>query len=254
VDSRLEQQAERYAVLEDPTRRAIYFFVRREYRPVTRDEVADATGISRSLAAFHLERLLDAGLVTADFARPPGRSGPGAGRPAKRYQPSEAEIAIEIPPRRYALAGRLLARAIEEGGTRGVVRRDALRLAADEGRRLGQEFAEGSGPEFGPRFGRRRRRGRRGDAAARVGDCLECLEALGYEPVAEPSGDVALANCPFHALADVARELVCGMNEALVGGVLEGLGVTEMCARLEPHEGRCCVVVGEANAEIPERR
>src|SRR3954452_19243546 len=112
-----EGNAERYAVLEDPQRRAIYRFVRAAHRALTREEVAAGVGISRNLAAFHLERLLDAGLLIADAARPAGRSGPGAGRPAKRYVPSDAEISLEIPPRRYALAGRLLVRAIDEGGS-----------------------------------------------------------------------------------------------------------------------------------------
>src|SRR5262245_42611938 len=196
---RLEQQAERYSVLEEPQRRAIYFFVRHAHRPVTREEVAAALDISRNLAAFHLERLLDAGLLVADYARPPGRGGPGSGRPAKRYVPSPAEIAIEIPARRYELAGRLLARAIEESGPRASAADAARRIATEEGRRLGTEAAHTG-------------------ATREAATAIALLSDIGYEPVVDESGSVVLANCPFHVLAETATELVCGMNEALVQG------------------------------------
>jgi predicted ArsR family transcriptional regulator len=227
---RLERQAERYAVLEDPQRREIYLFVRRAHRAITREEVAAGVGVSRNLAAFHLERLLEAGLLTADYARPPGRSGPGAGRPAKRYVPSSAEIALEIPTRRYALAGRLLVRAIAEGGSTGSARDAAIRVAAEEGRRLGQDFAN---------------RGRGRDVAAAV----ELLSELGFEPLSDGSGGVVLANCPFHALADVAPELVCGMNVALIQGLVDSVGVDVVEPMLAPGAGRCCVVLS-----VPGRR
>jgi predicted ArsR family transcriptional regulator len=220
----LEGQAERYAVLEDPQRRKINLFVRRAHRAVNREEVAAGVGVSRSLAAFHLERLLDAGLLTADYARPPGRSGPGAGRPAKRYVPSSAEITLEIPTRRYALAGRLLVRAIEEGGSTDSARDTAMRFAAEEGRRLGEDFAQ-------------RRKSAHGSAA------VDLLSELGFEPLIDDSGSIVLANCPFHALADAAPELVCGMNEALIQGLVDGLALDDVEAMLAPGDGRCCVVI-----------
>jgi predicted ArsR family transcriptional regulator len=218
VDQDVERQAQRYHVLEDPQRRAIFQFVRLARSAVSRDQVAEHAGVSRSLAAFHLERLLDAGLVTADYARPSGRSGgPGAGRPAKRYRASDAQIVIEIPPRRYALAGRLMAHAIQDSREGQSASEAAVRLAAEEGRRLGREQAPTS--------------------------VDRCLASLGFEPVTEPSGDVVLANCPFHALAEVARDLVCAMNHSLVGGILDGLDADEFECRLVPGEGRCCVVL-----------
>jgi predicted ArsR family transcriptional regulator len=225
VDAGVEAQAERYSVLEDRQRRSIYLFVRQAHRPVTREEVATATGVSRKLAAFHLERLLDAGLLRADYARAPRRGGPGAGRPPKRYEASGAEIALEIPTRRYALAGQLLARAIDAGDDARSARDAALDVASDEGRRLGARFA-GSRPDAG--------RGRDG--------VLDLLAEVGFEPLVD-GDDVVLANCPFHALAETSRDLVCGMNEALVRGMVEGLGVDELVAHLAPDDSRCCVVL-----------
>jgi len=231
VASERERQLERCTVLADPTRRAVYQWVREAHRAVTREDVAAGTGLSRSLAAFHLERLLEAGLVSADYARPPGRSGPGAGRPAKRYLPSGAELAIEIPPRSYAFAGRLLARAVDRAGGPGSARDEVMRVAATEGRALGTAAttSEDATRDAGP-----------GAVLDRV------LVDLGFEPVAAETGEIVLANCPFHALTEVATELVCGMNAALVEGVLDGLGRDDLEARLEPAEGRCCVVVSPA--------
>jgi predicted ArsR family transcriptional regulator len=225
MDGGIDAQAERYTVLEDPQRRAIYLSVRQRHRPVTREEIAAATGVSRKLAAFHLERLLDAGLLRADYARPAGVGGPGAGRPPKRYQASGADITLEIPTRQYALAGRLLARAIDRSAGGRSSRAAAMQVAADEGRRLGAAFADG----------------RPGGGHSRD-DVLDLLADVGFEPVVD-GDEVVLANCPFHALAETSRDLVCGMNEALVRGMVEGMGVDELHARLSPEDGRCCIVL-----------
>jgi predicted ArsR family transcriptional regulator len=219
----LEGQAQRYAVLEDPQRRTIYQFVRRAHRPVTREEVAAELDVSRGLAAFHLERLLDAGWLTADAVRPPGRGGPGGGRPAKRYAASSAEVTLEIPARRYALAGRLLARAIEKAGSAGSACEAAMTVAAEEGRRLGADFAP---------------RGVGGPDAL-----VALLSEVGFEPVEADAENVVLANCPFHAVAEASPELVCAMNQSFVQGLVDGLDVRRHEARLAPADGRCCVVV-----------
>jgi predicted ArsR family transcriptional regulator len=223
---RFEQQAERYAVLDEPQRRAIYLFVRGAHRPVTRDEVASACAVSRSLGAFHLERLLDAGLLVADYARPPGRGGPGAGRPAKRYVASSTEIALHIPARRYELAGSLLARAIVETRPSESPHDAAIRVATEEGRRVGGEYAR--------------------TGASRDTDTDQAIAVLadvGFEPLVDDTERVVLANCPFHALAETATDLVCGMNEGFVRGIVDGLGIEGLDAVLAPEAGRCCVVL-----------
>jgi predicted ArsR family transcriptional regulator len=218
-------------LLAEPTRRRVFDAVRTAHRPLTRDDVAGATGVSRRLAAFHLDLLAEAGLLTVDYARPPGRSGPGAGRPAKRYAARSGDVAVSVPGRRYDLAGRLLARAGDAGADD--TRAEAERLAAAEGERIGVL---------------RRRRGRLG-VRATIDAVGETLTDLGYEPQRDGDACLRLTNCPFDALVDVAPSVMCGMNHALVGGVLRGLqGHRSVTAALEPRPPQCCVTVGTRRA------
>src|SRR5205085_12401065 len=76
-------------------------FARAQPLPVTADEVASAQRIHRNVARGRLERLADAGLLIASFERRTGRTGPGAGRPAKTYRVLPELTAIEFPERRY---------------------------------------------------------------------------------------------------------------------------------------------------------
>lgn len=192
--------------LTDPTRAAIYELVVRSHTPVSRDDAAEAVGIARQTAAYHLDRLAEEGLVDVEFIRLTGRTGPGAGRPAKTYVRSSREYDVSIPPRRYLLAANILLEAIRSGG----VDREPILHAA---RRVGQEMGE------------------KGLDAA--------LVETGYEP-AEEDGEVRFHNCPFHALASQDLETTCSLNLALVEGMVEGSGDRrEPC--LGPEEGYCCV-------------
>ncbi|MFD3625358.1 helix-turn-helix transcriptional regulator [Streptomyces sp. NPDC001273] len=203
------------AALGEPTRRRLYDYVVGRRHPVGRDEAAEALGLARQTAAFHLDRLAAENLLEVLHVRRSGRSGPGAGRPAKLYRRSATRIAVSLPDRRYELAGRLLAEAVEESAAGGGPVREVLhRRARELGARLG---ADEHGPEV---FG--------------------VLERYGFEP--RRDGDsVVLGNCPFHALARDHTETVCGMNLHLMRGVLEGLGATGLEAHLAPEPGRCCV-------------
>jgi predicted ArsR family transcriptional regulator len=216
------------AALDDGTRQRIYAFVREEGRPVTREEVAGRVGISRKLAAFHLDKLLDRGLLAAHYARPPGRSGPGAGRSAKMYRPSDLEIEISIPERRYDLLGEILVDAIEHPG-RGESSRDAAaRLARERGVDLGERI--------------RREGSTRPAGAERALSMAEVtLGDHGFEPYRVAPDELALRNCPFRTLAQQAPDLVCDMNRAFVEGLLRGLGNTTVEAVLTRVPDRCCV-------------
>jgi predicted ArsR family transcriptional regulator len=217
---------EAIALLDEPVRRALYDWVGSQRRAVGRDEAATGVGISRALAAFHLDRLAAAGLLTTEFRRLTGRTGPGAGRPAKLYARAQREIRVSLPERRYDVAASLMADALEDAGD-GPSR--PLRAAA---RRLGREVGRSARAAAGPRPSRTRRR------AALVTSLAE----RGYEPH-EQAGELRLGNCPFDALVDEHQDLVCGMNLALADGLLDGIGETRATARLDRRPGQCCVAI-----------
>jgi predicted ArsR family transcriptional regulator len=222
--------------LDDPLRRRLYEVVTSQPGPVSRDEAASAAGIGRALAVYHLDKLVESGLLTASYQRPPGRSGPGAGRPAKMYVRSDREFAVTVPPREYELAARLLVQAVEADPS------DRSRTAlAEAARRLGTEL----GSAFRPSPADRDAGGR--DAAgpeADERDVKGVLTQQGYEPCCGADGVIRLRNCPFHQLAEQHRELVCGMNLALVEGLVEGLGADGWHPALDPRPGQCCVAIG----------
>ena len=207
--------------LDDPLRRRLYEVVTSQPGPVSRDEAASAAGIGRALAVYHLDKLVESGLLTASYQRPPGRSGPGAGRPAKMYTRSDREFAVSVPPREYELAARLLVQAVEADPSNRS--RTALAEAA---RRLGTEL----GSAFRP--------------SSAEPNVTGVLTQQGYEPCCGADGVIRLRNCPFHQLAEQHREVVCGMNLALVEGLVEGLGADGWHPALDPRPGQCCVAIG----------
>jgi predicted ArsR family transcriptional regulator len=205
------------ASLDEPARRQLYEHVCDQGRPVARDEAAEATGITRTLAAYHLDKLVEAGLLVSSYQRPPGRrAGPGAGRPAKLYQQAAVELAVSVPPRAYELLARLLADAVESDST-GKVRATLNEAARELGRQVGSESGSG--------------------------DLAGALRACGYQPHAGPEGVLELRNCPFHRLAQEHQPLVCGLNLCLIQGIISGTSHPRARAVLSPHPGRCCVAV-----------
>jgi len=226
------------ALLDEPSRRALYDAVAGAGRALSRDEAAAAAGVSRALAAFHLDKLVGAGLLDVEYRRLSGRTGPGAGRPSKLYRRGSREVGVSLPDRHYEVPAELLARALEQ--LTGPTPPAALRSAAHE---LGAGIGAAARQRSGPRPSRRRLR-----AALE-----ETLEVRGYEPVETPSGEIRLRNCPFHALVDDHRDLVCNMNLALAGGILDGLGEDRLSARLDPHPGQCCVAISAATPPAHRR-
>jgi predicted ArsR family transcriptional regulator len=219
---------EAVALLEEPVRRALYEWVVREGGPVSRDQAAAGVGVSRALAAFHLDRLVDGGLLSPEYRRLSGRTGPGAGRPAKLYRRAPREVKVSLPDRSYEVAALLFADTIE--GTQGQIPPEPLRAAA---RGLGRSVGSRARKEAGPRPTRRRLRT----------SLLATLRERGYEPRESEGDGIRLGNCPFHALVQDHRQLVCGMNLALAEGMIDGLGDDRVTARLDPQPGRCCVAI-----------
>lgn len=223
----LEEHVGAIGSLQDPVRRSLYLYVASRHDEVSREEAARAVGIQRQLAAFHLDKLAEAGLLETSSRRLSGRTGPGAGRPAKLYRRSSSEVVVSLPPRKYDLAAELLADAVEEAGDEST-REAVTKVARRFGRRIGEEMKG--------RLGTRASRERRVTALA------ESLDRYGYEPRRE-GRSVRLSNCPFHALSEGHRELVCGMNLNLVEGVVEGMGSSDLVACPDPRPGECCVTV-----------
>jgi predicted ArsR family transcriptional regulator len=204
--------------LDDPLRRKLYEYVTENDAPVSREQAAAAASVGRTLAAYHLDKLADAGLLAVSYQRPAGRGGPGAGRPAKLYTRAAHEITVSVPPRDYELLARLLVTSVEHD-TSGTVQQAVNGAAHEAGRRIGAETG---------------------------GNIVTALHNCGYLPQADDAGCIKLRNCPFHLVAQDHRDVVCGLNLRLVEGVIAGCGHPRAHAELEPNTDRCCVVVHDA--------
>lgn len=237
-DDDLEERIAGVASLAEPQRRALYRFVVNKGGAVSKDDAAAALGVARSVAAFHLERLVSDGLLATEFRRLSGRQGPGAGRPAKLYRRADREMSVSLPARQYDLAAALLAAAVSEAmRSKTPVGKTLSRIAAARGRELGKRVRQ----EAGTRPSRR----------TLISAALNVLEEQGYEP-RQHGKEIVLANCPFHALVDEQRDLVCGMNHDLLGGMAEAMGDDVLAARLAPSDGLCCVRL-DAGKAIKDR-
>ena len=216
------EQWESVGVLAEPARRRLYEYVAGEPEAVSREQAAEACSVPVHSVKFHLDKLASAGLLEVDYRRVSGRSGPGAGRPAKLYRRSEREVSLSVPPRRYDLVGELLAAGVDRAMRSGEAVADAVE---DVARTVGREI---------------------GTEADVAGDDLErtgtVLAGHGYEP-RSVDAELCLTNCPFDRLAADHTDLVCGINLALVDGVLDGLSAETLEARLVPEPGWCCVRV-----------
>ncbi|UUL77726.1 transcriptional regulator [Pseudarthrobacter sp. Fe7] len=169
--------------------------------------------MARSTVSFHLDKLVQDGLLAVEFHKPAGRAGPGSGRPAKMYRPVGNEVGASVPDRNYDLAGELMAAAIEatqaEGGPVG----ESLRAVAF---RKGRELAEAStGWE-------------------------EFLADAGYQPEPDGEGGYLLPNCPFHRLSRAHAAVVCDMNGAFLRGAAAGCGSPEDRVAPAAGPGHCC--------------
>jgi predicted ArsR family transcriptional regulator len=223
----LDARLERVAALGEPVRRALYRFVVAQPEPVTREQAAIGVDVPHHVAKFHLDRLVADHLLEADYQRPPGRGGPGAGRPAKVYRRAGQDLAVSLPERRYDVAGHVLVRAVAVAERDHVPVGDALERVATE---AGEAVGAGAREQLA---GRPRR-------ADLTNALVDVLVDRGYQPRAGRTG-ITLTNCPFHALVQDETDLVCGMNRDFIAGVLDGLGAEALDAQLDPAPGRCCV-------------
>ena len=99
--------------LGDATRRGIYISVREAAEPATASQIASIFNLHTNVARHHLDKLVTDGYLRVTHKRRPGKQGPGAGRPAKHYEPTPKEVSVQYPARRYDLLSELLLRIVE---------------------------------------------------------------------------------------------------------------------------------------------
>jgi predicted ArsR family transcriptional regulator len=229
----LDQQLAGLAGLGDPLRRALYHYVVDRGEPVSRDDAALAVGISRPLAAYHLDKLIHDGLLEPRYQRRGNRRGPGAGRPAKHYVRAAGQLELSLPARDYATLAELLAGAVEadpSGAAQAALHRAAATLGAELATEAASHTAAG------------------GDPDQVLAALHQTLADRGYEPYDDPDGTIRLRNCPFDRIAAHHRELVCGANHAMLQALTGHLdGNPPIQAMLDPQPGRCCVVLTRAS-------
>jgi predicted ArsR family transcriptional regulator len=232
--SDVDQQLTGLAGLGDPIRRALYRYVADRGVPISREEAAQAAGISRPLAAYHLDKLVDDGLLEPRYHRRGGRRGPGAGRPTKHYVRADRQLELSLPARDYAALAELLADAVEADPT-GTASAALNRAAATLGAELGTEAASGVAPD--------------GDPDQVLAAVRQALAARGYEPYDGPDGTIRLRNCPFDRIAAQHRQVVCGANHAMLQALTDQLDGDPPTVRavLDLQPGRCCVTLTRAS-------
>jgi predicted ArsR family transcriptional regulator len=222
----LEARLSSIGSLAEPARRELYLFVLAQADPVSREQAAEALGMPPHTVKFHLERLVTEGLLDVEYRRLSGRTGPGAGRTAKLYRAANFEVAVSLPERRYDVLATLLAEAFEAALSGDVsLAQASLDAARKEGARMGQDAVAGG---------------------AGTAPCLELASTVlaehGYAPRID--GDtVSLMNCPFHRLSREHTELVCGMNHALISGLMDHLTCRDVSVQIVPAPDRCCVQI-----------
>jgi predicted ArsR family transcriptional regulator len=229
----LQAQVASIGALAEPTRLALYRYAAGSAAPVSREQAAAAINLPLHSVKFHLDRLVEEGLLEVEYRRLSGRTGPGAGRPSKLYRRTSRQVSVSLPERRYDFAGEILASAVDQSTREGIPIADAVQQVAHA---MGERLAGDLTPTSSLK----------GPIAGTAG-LIRVLSDHGYEPRVV-DGDVCLTNCPFDRLATDHTELVCGMNLALVEGMIGGMHIKSVSARLEPQPGFCCVKVATVSA------
>jgi predicted ArsR family transcriptional regulator len=214
------------AALSDQLRRRMYGFIRRARRPVSREEAAETVGISRKLAAFHLDKLVEVGLLRARYEPVGGIR--KVGRTPKVYEPTDAEVHISIPAREHDLLADILIDAVLTQDQDKAGHETALQIARHRGTQLGAAERERTRPG-------------RLSAERALTLATAILARYGFEPDRVTLTLLRLRNCPFQPLASKAPQLVCGINHAFLTGFLDTLQASTLTAVLAPRPDECCV-------------
>jgi predicted ArsR family transcriptional regulator len=195
--------------LGDPTRRGIYLAVRQSAEPLTSSQVAALFSIHPNVARHHLDRLADDGYLRVTHQRRSGRSGPGAGRPAKCYEPTSKGVSLH-PGRRYDLLVELLVRVLDEVSPEGVAE-----IAEKVGRRYGEELAASVGTPEDPGY------------EEVLSALAKVMSGAGFEVSADPESQILLTtHCPFGEAATGHPEVVCSLDRGMVAGIMGAMSHT----------------------------
>ncbi|HSJ34204.1 MAG TPA: helix-turn-helix domain-containing protein [Acidimicrobiia bacterium] len=214
-----ERIADLTSALGDPTRRAIYVAVRESGEPMTTARIAELFGLHPNVARHHLDKLAVDGWLIVSHRRREGKSGPGAGRPAKTYEPSQREVSIHFAPRRYELLVELLVRVLQR-----VAPADVARIAEEVGQEYGRELAGEIGAPEDTGY------------SAAVQAVAVAMTGLGFTVDPDVDGQQLLtSHCPFGEAAVDHPDVVCSLDRGIVTGLVGAL--TDGCTpRLVPHE------------------
>lgn len=216
------------AALADDVRRSLYLAVRAARGPVGREAAAQAVGVSRKLAAFHLDKLVAVGLLEAGTDQTSPRR---VGRAAKVYSPAAGTVSVSVPARRHLELAEILVEAMSGPASGETAEAAAQRVAAGRGRALAPAATT-------PRAA---------DADNALDVAAAVLAEQGYEPYRPDDATVRLHNCPFHPLAARSPEVVCRLNGAFLGGLVEAIGSPDVVVAPVEAGDECC-------AEIRRRR
>ncbi len=211
--------------LGDPTRRGIYISIRESAKPVTASLIASNFGLHTNVARHHLDKLVTDGYLQVTHRRRPGKQGPGAGRPAKHYEPTPKEVSVQFPARRYDLLSELLLRIVERFDAG-----QARALAEDVGYEFGRELATEIGLPKEAGF----------DGAVKA--VAKAMTGVGFDASSEIEGHMMVTRyCPFGETATDHPEIVCRLDQGIVRGLLEATS-HDVIPVVIPHQNLsdCC--------------
>jgi predicted ArsR family transcriptional regulator len=209
VDTQLfdQQVGDLAATLGDATRRGIYISVREASEPVTASHISELFGIHTNVARHHLDRLVADGYLQVTHKRRNDKRGPGAGRPAKHYEPTHKEVSLQFPARRYDLLSELLARVVHR-----LAPEDASAIAEDVGREYGAELAAEIGFADDAGF------------ETAVQAVAKAMMGMGFDTEASSEDRLLVTHfCPFGDTAANHPEIVCKLDQGIVKGLLEAV-------------------------------
>ncbi len=205
----LQQQAR---ALGDPTRHAIFDYIRVADEPVGIAELTAHLGLNHNAIRQHLAKLVDAALVTEATAAPTGR-----GRPRLIYELDPAAGSRWGATGPYERLSQLLTEIIRTGDS-----------PVDVGRRAGLARADHAAESTE-------------DAVAQMCDAMA---REGFEPrlhQGRAGTHVILQACPFESSALADPETICQLHLGLAEGIAERSGMVQVegLVAKDPRRANC---------------